>query len=225
MSIQLIHSLVNPNSYYELGCLVEYPNTKRRGPRNYVEILEERVAQLETLLQERAAPPEANHSPLPSSRLIDEESSITSVTVQNNKDADARSQLASEVGMLSLNAAGAEPHYLGSSSAFAFSRIISSSLQKLVPEKTTAAFGGLDDQISHLTPCPLPDYNTGVMLSNAYFRNIHPQYPFLHEPSFRMLETKIMRPSLGIESSEFDPVSLFFVNMVIKALISLRRVV
>lgn len=184
-----------------------------------METLEERIAQLETLLQQREAPTiNTNNSPSPSIRVIDEQRSIASATEEANKDVDSRSQLASEVGMLSLNAAGAEPHYLGSSSAFAFSRIISSSLQKLVPEKTSATFGGLGDQVSNLTPCPLPDYNTGIMLSNAYFRNIHPQYPFLHEPSFRVLEEKLMRPSLGIDATEYDSASLYFVNMVSETL-------
>ena len=40
--------------------------------------------------------------------------------VQDNELSD----LSSMIGTLSLNAAGAEPHYLGSSSAFAFARFV-----------------------------------------------------------------------------------------------------
>ena len=65
-----------------------------------------------------------------------------------------------------------------------------------------------------LTPCLLPDYDSCVTLSNAYFQNIHPQYPFLHEPTFRLWERKLIGPFEAMDAPSFDPIHLFFVNMV-----------
>lgn len=63
-------------------------------------------------------------------------------------------------------------------------------------------------------PCPLPDYPTAVKLSNAYFQNIHPQYPFLHEPSFRAWETVLEDPLEAMSTLGYNPVPLYFLNMV-----------
>lgn len=116
--------------------------------------------------------------------------------------------------MLGLSAGGAEPHYLGSSSAFAFSRLINSSLRKIVTEKQTRMPGFPQDSPSILTPCVLPDYATGLTLSNAYFENIHPQYPFLHEPTFRSWEKMFTNPDETLNSSPYNPLPLFFINIV-----------
>jgi hypothetical protein len=137
------------------------------------------------------------------------------------KEEDGVSDLASKVGMLGLNyAAGAEPQYLGSSSAFAFSRIINSSLRRGVQTSHAAVFG-LAEEASMVSPCPLPNYEAGVMLSNAYFQNIHPQYPFLHEPTFRIWEMKLLGTSESTNTFDFDPIALFFLNMVYHELVTL----
>jgi hypothetical protein len=117
---------------------------------------------------------------------------------------------------LSLSAAGAEPHYLGSSSTFAFSRLLNSSLRGLVAERHS---GSALDQHSnnsptHPIPCLLPDYGTAVTLSDAYFHNIHPQYPFLHEPTFREWELSIVSGLVEFDDVTSDPVALFFLHMV-----------
>lgn len=131
------------------------------------------------------------------------------------KEDDEVSDLASKVGMLGLHyAAGAEPHYLGSSSAFAFSRIINSSLRQCVEASSNVMFGGTEEPASLLSACPLPNYDAGVILSNAYFQNIHPQYPFLHEPTFREWEMRLIGNSEPMNDSSSDHVALFFINMV-----------
>lgn len=122
-------------------------------------------------------------------------------------------QLASKVGMLDLHAAGAEPHYLGSSSVFAFSRMVNTSLRQIHTERPTSSFSLTEENANSLSPCLLPDYEVGIMFSNAYFENIHPQYPFLHEPTFRLWETQLLCPSDSDSAFEFDPLPLFFVNM------------
>ncbi|KIX07700.1 uncharacterized protein Z518_02354 [Rhinocladiella mackenziei CBS 650.93] len=67
--------------------------------------------------------------------------SVNRINSNPPEEHDEVSDLASKVGMLGLNAARAEPHYLGSSSAFAFSRVISSSLLRGLPTKLNGTFG------------------------------------------------------------------------------------
>ncbi|KAH7379941.1 fungal-specific transcription factor domain-containing protein, partial [Cadophora sp. MPI-SDFR-AT-0126] len=192
-----------------IACLVEDPNTKRQLPRNYVEGLEERVAFLESILQQsqvEPSDPNITHQGAiqPSPPLVAE---------QYGAEDEPVSDLASKVGMLGLKAAGAEPHYLGSSSVFAFSRIINSSLRQITSTKPGFANAG-QDVTSPPSPCLLPDYATAMKLSNAYFRSIHPQYPFLHEPTFRKWEADLLRPTGDALTLSFDFVPIFFVNIV-----------
>jgi hypothetical protein len=172
---------------------VEDPATKRHQPRNYLETLEARIALLEDQL--RPISPDISGS----SKSRDED--------------DGASHLSSKVGMLGLRMDGVEPHYLGSSSAFAFSRLIHSSLRQVISGNHPDLFG-VNEDTPKPSPCPLPDYEFGITLSNAYFQNIHPQYPFLHEPTFRVWEAKLLGPSESIDPLSFDPIPLFFLNMV-----------
>ncbi|RAH87260.1 hypothetical protein BO86DRAFT_414439 [Aspergillus japonicus CBS 114.51] len=150
----------------ESVCLVEDPITRTYRPRNYIEILEKRVEFLESLLKE--CRPDLVNSDL-----------------QDSKQDDAVDKLEAKIGLLSLNAAGAEPQYLGSSSIFAFSRLISPSLRQ-----------------------------SAVKLSNVYFQNVNVHYPVLHEPTFRTWESMLLRESVGPGDLRPDSLSLFFLNMV-----------
>lgn len=125
--------------------------------------------------------------------------------------------------MLDVQRTQVEPQYLGSSSAFAFSHLINPSLRCAIAPKTSQQGGMGQIEISP-TPCPLPEYTTARTLSNAYFENIHPQYPFLHEPTFRRYEECIMGvPSEtgNISMLITSTAPLFFLNMVRK-LVSLK---
>jgi hypothetical protein len=51
-------------------------------------------------------------------------------------------------------------------------------------------------------------------LSKAYFSNIHPQYPFLHQPTFRLMEQQCLEASLRNDLGAAPGSSLFFVLMV-----------
>ncbi|RFU28297.1 hypothetical protein B7463_g8032, partial [Scytalidium lignicola] len=211
-------------------CLVEDPVTKRRQPRNYLETLEYRVGFLERILKE-ARPdladdhlfqgdfhrPETQSSPFAVVKSINNQYGGRSTSIRAGGESDGLDDLASKVGMLSMNAAGAEPHYLGSSSTFAFSRLINPTLRQAVLRKDTGmnAFRQHQDDSSMLpTPCPLPDYETAVKLSNAYFENIHSQYPFLHEPTFRVWEAMLNGTSESLDALNFNPIPLFFLNIV-----------
>ena len=188
---------------------MEDPATKRQLPRNYVEGLEERVAFLESVLAQSNT--RFDDGTLP--HQADIHMSPPPATTQLGTEDDIVNDLASKVGMLGVKAAGAEPHYLGSSSVFAFSRVINSSLRHFA--STKPGFADLsEDFASSPSPCLLPDYATAIKLSNAYFQSIHPQYPFLHEPTFRRWEADLLRPTNEALALSFDFVPIFFVNMV-----------
>lgn len=190
-------------------CLVEDPATKRQQPRNYLEILEHRVESLEGMLRELQPSFATESTASPSSQVPTNNHRPSTVTTE--EDSPDLSDLSSMVGTLSINAAGAEPHYLGPSSVFAFTRFIKPSLHQAISSITPT-----QDHHNSSTPepCPLPDYPTAVRLSNAYFQNIHPQYPFLHEPTFRMWETALEDPLEAMSILNFNPVPLYFLNMV-----------
>ncbi|OKL63861.1 hypothetical protein UA08_00622 [Talaromyces atroroseus] len=217
----------------KLFCLVEDPITKIYRPRNYVEILEKRVALLESLLKQCrpdlidsdvfAQSPDIQSSSLPSTQAIetlnpgDANRTALAKTKGNVEQDFGVDKLASNVGLLSLNAAGAEPQYLGSSSIFAFSRLINSSLRQVVSPDfpTVNVYDRAKNRSSVLpSPCLLPPYESAVKLSDIYFQNINTQYPFLHEPTFKAWESMLVDESTGLETCVLSSTSLFFLNMV-----------
>jgi hypothetical protein len=220
-------------------CLVEDPVTRTYRPRNYVEGLEKRVAFLENLLKQcrpdltnsdlikHHGPPPENVPNSSSStqqyiEIVDHQRDYQSASSRAKDDSiqendDGVEKLASKVGLLSLSAAGAEPQYLGSSSIFAFSRLINSTLRQVVsPDLATRSTLDTTEERSSLlpSPCLLPDYFTAVQLSNVYFQNVNTHYPFLHEATFREWESMLMDESAGLETCPPSSLSLFFLNMV-----------
>ncbi|KAL7903861.1 putative transcriptional activator protein acu-15 [Trichoderma velutinum] len=202
-------------------CLVEDPATKRHLPRNYLETLEQRVAQLERTLQQdslttcRGGCQEytQNHQ-YPSNGQLPAHTPArrSPKTAMGSVDETEVRDLAAELGMLSV-AAGAEPHYLGPSSTVGFARVIHSALLGSIPRRNMGVRRtgpGGDSLPGH---CLLPDSNSCVKLSDAYFQHIHTQYPFIHEPSFRLLEMKLL-PSQVTDMWQLSSVSLFFLYMV-----------
>lgn len=220
-------------------CLVEEPASKTYRPRNYTAILEQRIAYLESLLGPEypavtvddlqvADPPLA---PLigPAVQNVQEHASpahirkeSSAVEIRPDDEQDFLDELSSKVGLLSLNAAGAEPlftepYYLGSSSAFAFSRLINPTLREVVNvglAHPRSSRNPVENPLQPLEPCLLPSYDEAIKLSNAYFDNIHIHYPFLHEPTFKLWEEAVLGNSQDSNPAALDPVPLFFLNMV-----------
>ncbi|KAF5624657.1 positive regulator of purine utilization [Fusarium tjaetaba] len=166
-------------------------------------MLEGRVAGLQS--HEQATPPQTT----PAAASNDECTSSITYTPEGR---DGASDLSSRVGMLDFRTSQTEPQYLGSSSAFAFSRIINLSLSSNLPNAPT--LGQLSDGRSSPSPCLLPAYDVAVKLSDAYFKHIHPQYPFLHEPTFRNWEAMLYDSSQDFTETGFSFAPLFFLNMV-----------
>ncbi|PVH76155.1 hypothetical protein DL98DRAFT_657644 [Cadophora sp. DSE1049] len=197
------------------ACLVEDPTSKRQTPRNYLQSLEERVAMLESLLQN--VRPEVANDHFSSfetlgSSSFSQESQFSSFSGPTECFDDS-DELSAKVGLLALNAPGTEPRYLGSSSAFAFSRVVNSSLRRLQTKGAaeTRMSGANSGMPQMVLPCPMPSPKTGEMLSKAYFEHVHTQYPFLHEATFRDWEQRIMG---NLDDASVDPVGCFFVNII-----------
>ncbi|KAF5988298.1 purine utilization positive regulator [Fusarium bulbicola] len=186
-----------------ITCLVLDPQSKKSRPRNYLEMLEGRVAGLPS--NDHITPPQST----PAAASNGESTSSIPCTPDER---DGTSDSSSRVGMLDFRTTQIEPQYLGSSSSFAFSRIINLSLSSNLPTAPTLAH--LSDRRSSPSPCLLPDYDVAVKLSGAYFKYIHPQYPFLHEPTFRTWETMLYDSSLDFTETGFSFTPLFFLNMV-----------
>lgn len=137
--------------------------------------------------------------------------SSTNFTTRGEDENEETSDLVSQAGVLSLHASGAEPHYFGPSSIFSFSRVIHAYIRQAVRKEPNNETDSLfeDADTSSISPCRLPNYEIGTALSNAYFSNVHLQYPFLHEPTFRKWEKNVYE----IDSTVANSTELFFVNM------------
>lgn len=126
--------------------------------------------------------------------------------------------LSNEVALLCLSAAGREPQYFGPSSAVPFSRIVSTAIGLPGGHRGKAVLGMTreyeDDTRPSLPAIEFPSRAKISELSEAYFKNIHPQYPFLHRPTFRALESEYLEASLRGDPTTASDMSLFFVLMV-----------
>lgn len=191
-------------------CLVEDPETKKQRPRNYVESLEQRLA----LHERQSAQHTSDTSGLSPGLHSNHGSQKTMPTFTSEEDNDGDSDLPSKVGFLDVKTTQVEPQYLGPSSAFSFAHIINASLRGAITQRPVPGQRGPNQAETAPIPCPFPEYNVAMKLSNAYFENIHPHYPFLHEPTFRHYEKMLIKQSSEIPNVIMYSVPLFFINMV-----------
>jgi len=75
---------------------------------------------------------------------------------------------------------------------------------------------GVTEPAMHTRPraaaIPLPDRTFVTRLTTSYFEQIHPQFPFLHRPTYLEWEDRVFRSIAEDESP--DPICLFFVYVV-----------
>jgi hypothetical protein len=217
------------------ACLVEDPATGLHRPRDYMQSLETRVAYLEGLLRksrpdvavdhlskdrntEKSGEREASGEPRPtttspqSGNLVDDSS--YSVLIEADQ---VGTDLASDVAFLALSASGREPQYFGPSSALSFSRIASSTLG-LHRRQEGSRIGAIETRPVHAPGdrkpviCPLPP--VCEKLCQAYFENVHPQYPFLHRPTFDVWKAECMQAQREGVLEQMNKERMFFVLMV-----------
>lgn len=145
-------------------CLVEDPDTKKLRPRNYLEILEARLASLEqrdaqhTYNTSISSPPD-----LPSST---DSNRSQSVLLSGTEESPAGG-LPIRVGLLDFRTTQVEPHYLGSSSSFAFAHLINPSLRGALNNKPFGPLHTSEKTESAPLPCLLPEYHIATVLRNA----------------------------------------------------------
>ena len=136
--------------------------------------------------------------------------------------------LSHQVGLVSLSA-GVDPKYIGSSSGYFFTQLLSSTnaAHDSRPTDSTGHLQGARQKERDIAvaafqniPIGLPATETLTnQLSEAYFDTIHVQYPFLHKPSHERLIRE------AFKSDAQDGIATFQVTMVlsISALILSRR--
>jgi len=135
-------------------------------------------------------------------------------------EATGTGPVSSEVGLLCVNASGREPQYLGRSSALSFAQIATNTmgLQREAPnQKPSWAYApALDPRRgrSQATDLKHPTTEVAEVLSRAYFDNIHPQYPFLHQPTFALWQQRCQEANESNSLHEVEHTSIFFVTMV-----------
>lgn len=212
--------------------MVEDPATGLHRPRDYLKSLETRVAYLESLLQQTR--PEvaldhlddlAHHLPnQPNDHTILQPShALGGYSVNNHaspRDAEDENidDLSTGVALLCLSAAGREPHYFGPSCAVSFSRIVSATMGLPKRGGSSHHSGTIPEiqapEVHRTVSVSFPSPNLAMTLSQAYFKNIHPQYPYLHKPTFIAWEEKCTRANLAGDVDTAGDLPLFFVLMV-----------
>lgn len=136
--------------------------------------------------------------------------------------------LSSEVALLCLSAAGREPHYFGPSSAVSFSRIASATMG-LRPAGGSSVLSAAGDDNGADTRMPLDLMNTfpapatAARLGCAYWRNIHPQYPHLHRPTFETWERQCLLAYEERNLQRVQRLPLFFVLIVCHTVTQVRH--
>ena len=220
------------------ACLVEDPVTKRQNPRAYLQLLEERVATLETMLQETQAGVARDHYDLPTeehpepdmlmpvdiSETAPPTTAFSEQSISREEDIERHVDRANDNGPLCsvvptcLDAVSHGSRYLEASSGSAFSPVTASSLQRVQLQGPGMSMAGISDPLlmspPPAVPCPLPCSGVGAILLQAYFDKVHPQYPFLHKDTILRWEKIVLRSVLSDDVASLDPVMMYFVNMV-----------
>lgn len=127
--------------------------------------------------------------------------------------------LSSEVALLCLSAAGPEPRYFGPSSAVSFSHIASQTMGLRTPMESTHGSkarmpaSAKSQTAKHALPS-WPSVEQAEDLTEAFFRNVHAQFPFLHRPTLKRWEQECRRSRSPGGVTELGDVPVFFVLMV-----------
>jgi hypothetical protein len=119
----------------------------------------------------------------------------------------------STLELLCLRSAGAEPHFFGASSGYSFTKTFSATLRAVRHQAPGLTMSGIADKTGQSplmsTPVPLPNRAIVSQLTTAYFEQVHPQFPFLHRPSYEKLEKEVLSASENGQTPK--PSSAFFV--------------
>ncbi|EXJ82089.1 hypothetical protein A1O1_08158 [Capronia coronata CBS 617.96] len=119
----------------------------------------------------------------------------------------------SSLELLCLRSAGAEPHFFGASSGYSFTKMFSASLRSVREQAPGLTLSGIVEKTcvkrTTPTPAPLPNRPIVNMLTTAYFEQVHPQFPFLHRPTYEKWEEEVLAASESGKTP--NPTYAFFV--------------
>lgn len=125
---------------------------------------------------------------------------------------------------LAMSSATGELRYYGPSSVLAFTTAISSVLRSVRLQGPGMTLSNIRNEawrnLPRPIPAPLPDQIFGGLLADAYFAHVHPQYPFLHRPTFDFWESSVHGASASNTSP--DTTHAYFVYMVFTDAAALR---
>ncbi|KIW18087.1 hypothetical protein PV08_02374 [Exophiala spinifera] len=134
------------------------------------------------------------------------------------REDDALREIVDQVGLVSVST-GADLRYLGPSSGIFFTKFVLAGLGRRIPAEELPLSHSMDDggdeppvptDLLVVEPRGLPsDYKHARWLSDAYFRTVHLQFPFLHEP------THLKTIQSMYDGSDVGSVSEFQVFMVL----------
>lgn len=178
-------------------CIIEDPSTKRHLPPNYIETLEARIADLEELLK-------TSHPSISNDHMNNDRTAIQPWTLPSNPTPTEHHQHADSIGhffedsgieSLFIGNAPSHPQYHGPSSTLSFARTMTAVMRGVRLTAPGFSFSGTRDEVLENLPKPipasLPPKVFSDLLSDAYFTYVHPQYPFLHKPTFLRWEQNV----------------------------------
>ncbi|EXJ72000.1 uncharacterized protein A1O5_04503 [Cladophialophora psammophila CBS 110553] len=209
--------------------------TSRDIPRSYVHDLEARVAWLESIVRENIPSVDLNRGPrfrshgTPSSRSREADLSQSQhedgAHDSYSQDDESLSDITHQIGLVSV-ATGADLRYLGPSSGLFFTRFVLAGLGRKIqverqyPPEPTRDRETIPADLLIIQPQELPsDHRHARWLSQAYFENVHMQFPFLHESTYMEILAQLYAGAEVGPTCEFQ----VFMVLAIGATILARR--
>lgn len=196
---------------------------------SYVSGLETRIKWLESLLREKVPGIALNDPPGSSLNPAQHDNHDGTAALPSSDEGSSENQgslrkISEQIGLVSI-APGTDLRYVGPSSGLFFTRYVLAGLAKQVRiEKPVADASDQRAEVPAdllvVQPKDLPvDQRQARWLSQAYFDIVHPQYPFLHEPSHLDIIQRIY------DGAEVGPMQEFqaFLVLAIGATIHSRR--
>lgn len=152
-----------------IPCTIRDLTTSRVIPRNYIQTLEERVADLEAVV---ALSGNRNR--------LDESSPQSSTTPTSSTSAASKGSLEMEVGYITLGAA-AESRYLGASSAYSIAKAITNLIHYYRSDSAATLELHLSqpNDVEEEQPFVVPSKSVAQRYLSSYKRIVQCQYPFL----------------------------------------------
>lgn len=132
-------------------------------------------------------------------------------------------QRAHEIGLISVGV-NSDQRYIGPSSGYFLARLVLACSPRANPGQNSGprppphmAQSTINELVTAAQgPLPLPARSIGVQLCDAFFETVHPQYPMLHEPSFRQTLEQVYRNNdQPVEGTQRDAYAYFQVYMVL----------